>query len=127
LFYKENQKYRFTPNNYNVDNNQIKNKRLKERVIWGKEYYVIPYEVYSSTSIKSGAKLLFAIVNSLSKNKIGCIASNQYFQEIMGVSKNSISNWVKDLNKNDFLDYYQITPWYGGNRRTIRTKNFSKQ
>jgi hypothetical protein len=66
-------------------------------------YYAnIPADVRYS-NLKPNAKLLYGEITALS-NKLGyCFASNSYFAELYGVSKNTVSRWIGDLNKLGFI------------------------
>ena len=65
-------------------------------------YAIIPAEVRYS-NLKPNAKLLYGEITALS-NKLGyCFASNNYFAELYGVSKNTISGWISDLKKLGFI------------------------
>ena len=66
-------------------------------------YYAnIPANVRYS-NLKPNAKLLYGEITALS-NKLGyCFASNSYFAELYGVSKNTVSRWIGDLNKLGFI------------------------
>ena len=66
-------------------------------------YYAnIPANVRYS-NLKPNAKLLYGEITALS-NKLGyCFASNSYFAELYGVSKNTVSRWISDLNKLGFI------------------------
>ena len=65
-------------------------------------YAIIPASVRYS-SLKPNAKLLYGEITALS-NKLGfCYATNNYFAELYNVSKNTISNWLSDLNKAGFI------------------------
>tara|TARA_R100000781_G_scaffold23563_1_gene17374 strand:- start:1466 stop:2059 length:594 start_codon:yes stop_codon:yes gene_type:complete len=65
-------------------------------------YAVIPAEVRYS-SLKPNAKLLYGEITALS-GKLGyCYATNNYFAELYGVSKNTISSWISDLKKLEFI------------------------
>ena len=66
-------------------------------------YYAnIPANVRYS-NLKPNAKLLYGEITALS-NKLGyCYASNSYFAELYGVSKNTVSRWISDLNKLGFI------------------------
>ena len=65
-------------------------------------YAIIPANVRYS-SLKPNAKLLYGEITALS-NKLGfCFASNTYFADLYGVSKNTISSWISDLKKAGFI------------------------
>ena len=65
-------------------------------------YAIIPAKVRYS-SLKPNAKLLYGEITALS-NKLGyCYASNNYFAELYGVSKNTVSRWLSDLSKLGFI------------------------
>ncbi len=65
-------------------------------------YAIIPAEVRYS-NIKPNAKLLYGEITALS-GKLGyCYATNIYFANLYGVSKNTISSWISDLKKLGFI------------------------
>ena len=66
-------------------------------------YYAnIPANVRYS-NLKPNAKLLYGEITALS-NKLGyCFARNSYFADLYGVSKNTVSRWISDLNKLGFI------------------------
>ena len=65
-------------------------------------YAIIPANVRYS-AITPNAKLLYGEITALC-NKTGvCYASNQYFASLYGVSKKSISKWIKELQENGFV------------------------
>tara|TARA_R100001594_G_scaffold17072_2_gene34938 strand:+ start:1877 stop:2473 length:597 start_codon:yes stop_codon:yes gene_type:complete len=65
-------------------------------------YAIIPSDVRYS-NLKPNAKLLYGEITALS-NKLGyCFASNSYFAELYGVSKNTVSRWISDLTKLGFI------------------------
>ena len=65
-------------------------------------YAIIPANVRYS-SLKPNAKLLYGEITALS-NKLGyCFASNNYFAELYGVSKNTVSRWIGDLKRLGFI------------------------
>jgi len=65
-------------------------------------YAIIPAEVRYS-NLKPNAKLLYGEITALS-GKLGyCYATNNYFADLYGVSKNTISSWISDLKKLGFI------------------------
>jgi hypothetical protein len=66
-------------------------------------YAIIPAEVRYS-NLKPNAKLLYGEITALS-GKLGyCYATNNYFADLYGVSKNTISSWISDLKKLGFIN-----------------------
>jgi len=65
-------------------------------------YAIIPADVRYS-NLKPNAKLLYGEITALS-GKLGyCYATNNYFAELYGVSKNTISGWISDLKNLEFI------------------------
>jgi DNA-binding transcriptional regulator YhcF (GntR family) len=65
-------------------------------------YAIIPANVRYS-NLKPHAKLLYGEITALASKEGYCFASNRYFAELYGVTKNTISSWVSDLNKENFV------------------------
>jgi hypothetical protein len=61
-------------------------------------YAIIPANVRYA-DIKANAKLLYGEITALSSQKGYCWSSNNYFAELYGVSKNTISLWINQLKK----------------------------
>tara|TARA_R100001530_G_scaffold99380_1_gene69073 strand:- start:3114 stop:3785 length:672 start_codon:yes stop_codon:yes gene_type:complete len=65
-------------------------------------YAIIPANVRYA-NIKPNAKLLYGEITALSNQKGYCWSSNNYFAELYGVSKNTISLWINQLKKHGFI------------------------
>jgi len=65
-------------------------------------YAIIPSNVRYS-NLKPNAKLLYGEITALSSKPGYCFARNNYFAELYGVSKNTVSRWISDLKRLGFI------------------------
>ena len=65
-------------------------------------YAIIPANVRYS-NLKPNAKLLYGEITALSNKEGFCWSSNNYFAELYGVTKNTISLWINQLKDQNFI------------------------
>lgn len=69
-----------------------------------KAYYaIIPANVRYDTELNPNAKLLYGEITALCNEEGHCWATNDYFAELYGVSKVSISKWINLLVQKGYL------------------------
>lgn len=68
-------------------------------------YSVTPVYILANKQMTDGAKLVFGLISSLSNRYGCCIASNQYIADITGKKKDTISRYISELSK---LNYIRI-------------------
>ena len=70
-----------------------------------KSYYaIIPANVRYNKNLTDGAKLLYGEITALCNEKGYCWATNGYFSELYGVTKVTISRWIKSLIDEGYIE-----------------------
>lgn len=70
-----------------------------------KNYYSItPATVRYDKNLTAMAKTLYGEITALCNEKGYCWASNSYFEELYGVSKQTIINWINNLKKGGYIN-----------------------
>ena len=67
-------------------------------------YAIIPANVRYDQRLKPNTKLLYGEITALCNEKGFCWASNEYFADLYGVNKETISRWVSDLINYGYLN-----------------------
>ena len=67
-------------------------------------YYAIISAEVRYADITPNAKLLYAEITAFCNMNGECFASNKYFSELYGKSKVTISNWIRELKENGFIE-----------------------
>lgn len=78
-------------------------------------YAIIPANVRYDKDLTPNAKLLYGEITALCNERGYCWASNQYFADLYGVSKTSITDWINQLIKKRYIS------------RTIKYKEGTKE
>lgn len=66
-------------------------------------YAIIPANVRYDKGLKANEKLMYGEITCLSQSTGKCFASNQYFADLYGVSKETVSRWVSNLTRKGYL------------------------
>lgn len=67
-------------------------------------YAIIPANVRYDTELKDKAKLLYGEIVALSNKEGYCWATNNYFAELYGVSKMTISRLIQELASKNYIN-----------------------
>jgi DNA-binding transcriptional ArsR family regulator len=85
-----------------------------------KAYYaIIPASVRYDNRLKANEKLLYGEITALCNEKGYCWATNQYFAELYGVSRQTVSGWVSNLKN---CGYVSLEIAYKGGTREIENR-----
>ncbi len=71
-------------------------------------YAIIPASVRYHTELTPNAKLLYGEITALCNKNGYCWAHNKYFSDLYEVSKISISKWISQLIKYEFIDSQEV-------------------
>ncbi len=66
-------------------------------------FNLIPDKVDLDKNISPNSKRLMGRIISLNSSQIGCIASNRYLAELIGVSIPSLKRYLKELKQADYI------------------------
>ena len=83
-------------------------------------YAIIPANVRYDQSLTDGAKLLYGEITALCNQKGFCYASNSYFAELYGKTKGTISVWINQLIKGQYI-YSRLV--YEDGKKSIQSRH----
>ena len=66
-------------------------------------YAIIPATIRYDKDLKANEKLLYGEITSLTQKSGKCFASNNYFAELYGVAKETVSGWISNLEKKGYI------------------------
>lgn len=67
-------------------------------------YAIIPANVRYDKSLKANEKLLYGEITCLTQSTGECFASNEYFANLYDTTKETVSRWISNLKKYDYID-----------------------
>lgn len=92
-------------------------------------YSILPSQVRYDKNISANEKILYSEIVVLAQKKGYCFAQNDFFAELFGVNKNTVSRWISNLEKKGFIrcqmTYIDGTKWING--RKIYPKLFKEE
>ena len=69
----------------------------------GGYYAIIPTTVLYNNNLKPNEKLLYAVISNLAREQGYCYATNKYLAEKFGVNHKTITVWISDLVKYNYI------------------------
>lgn len=66
-------------------------------------YSIIPSTILYNKDLKANQKILYAVITSLSNKEGYCFASNKYLAEKLNARANTVSGWITDLRRKNFI------------------------
>ena len=92
-------------------------------------YSIMPSQVRYDKNLSANEKILYSEIVVLAQKKGYCFAQNEFFAELFGVNKNTVSRWISNLEKLGFIScqmtYIDGTKWING--RKIYPKHYKEE
>lgn len=66
-------------------------------------YSIIPSTILYNKDLKANQKILYAVITSLSNKEGYCFASKRYLADKLNVGANTVSGWITDLRRKNFI------------------------
>ncbi len=83
----------------------------------------VPAEAILNPKLTQTEVLLFSFINNMSRTERGCWASNEYFSNILRVTKRTISNSISNLQKEGYISIIN----HDGTRRIFIDSRYKDQ
>ena len=68
------------------------------------KFIVVSIEIMHDVNLNQSQKFILAEAEQLSQLDKGCIASNNHFSELIGITKENVSKNINDLKKKGYID-----------------------
>jgi len=68
------------------------------------KFITVPIEIMHDKKLSPNQKFILAEISQLTSLEKGCIASNNHFSELIGISKAGVSNAITDLVKKNYIE-----------------------
>lgn len=68
------------------------------------KFITVSIEIMHDTNLNQSQKFIYAEIEQLSSLAKGCIASNQHFSELIGITKENVSRNINDLQKKGYIN-----------------------
>jgi DNA-binding MarR family transcriptional regulator len=68
------------------------------------KFITVSIEVMHDSNLNQSQKFIYAEIEQLSQLDKGCVASNQHFSELIGITKENVSRNINDLEKKGYIN-----------------------
>lgn len=69
-----------------------------------RDYITISIEIMHNKDFNNSQKFIYAEIRQLSSLEAGCIASNQHFSELIGITRQNVSKNINELKTMGYID-----------------------
>jgi len=76
---------------------------LTQKATFTPYYVVIPAYIRYDEDLSPNAKLLYADISAVCKEKGYCTLNNNHFAELYGCTKQSVSSWISELKRKGYV------------------------
>ena len=86
------------------------------------KFITVSIEIMHDQDLNQSQKFLLAEIEQLTSLEHGCIASNQHFAELIGITKGNVSKNINDLKSKGYIDIEIVA----GSRNHTRVVTLTK-